>query len=93
MMHRDYDEYLNGHTRMIERDDERAAEGDRQYDAMKDRMALDEPILQPCPFCGGTAMSDHNDLDSMLVMCSSCSALVTGKSESDATRNWNRRTS
>lgn len=66
-------------------------------------MTMADVALKPCPFCGykayhyqdsnGIKVEDMTIAPGVMhyVMCSGCSALVSGASRAEAEREWNRR--
>lgn len=56
--------------------------------------------LKPCPFCGGKAIDFEDKAMSIesgmscvrsFIVCSDCSAIVSGVTEAEAADAWNRR--
>lgn len=62
-----------------------------------------EPVLKPCPFCGGEAVirtiapHTHHFIDmpayegGTFIECSGCTCAVSGKTNKEAIGAWNRR--
>jgi len=62
----------------------------------QEQAASQLPDLKPCPFCGGPADLSYCEFSYPLgrlysVLCTSCTAVMTDKSERNAVLKWNQR--